>query len=146
MVALGVMNAIVPRLSKYLRYWWKEVEFSSTRIPFDRVYQRLLSNLDNHKNTTVLLRCIAAIFHLVWLPLKFHSAFAPMRCVCQSRYWNIAGIHLFGNHKQYTQHSAWWSPNADFTLWNAVAMYHHRVVSNDLLDATMSTILDCILL
>ena len=35
MMAPGVPNATIPRLSQHLRYWWNEVNFSSTRITFD---------------------------------------------------------------------------------------------------------------
>ncbi len=38
MMALGVLNAMVPRLWLYLRYWWNEVDFSSATITFDRLY------------------------------------------------------------------------------------------------------------
>ncbi len=38
MMALGVLNAMVPLLWWYLKYWWNEIEFSSTRITFYRVY------------------------------------------------------------------------------------------------------------
>ena len=38
MMAIGVQNAMVPRLRLYLRYWRNEVDFSSARITFDRLY------------------------------------------------------------------------------------------------------------
>ena len=37
-MVLGVLNAMVPRLWLYLRYWWNEVYFSSATITFDRLY------------------------------------------------------------------------------------------------------------
>ena len=38
MVALGVLNAMVPHLWLYLRYWWNELDFSSSTITLDRLY------------------------------------------------------------------------------------------------------------
>ncbi len=38
MMALGGLNAMVPSSWKYLRYWWNVVNFSSTRITFDRLF------------------------------------------------------------------------------------------------------------
>ena len=38
MMALGVLNARVPRLWLYLRYWWNKLNFSSATITFDRLY------------------------------------------------------------------------------------------------------------
>ena len=37
-MALGILNTMVVCLWHYLRYWWNETNFSSTRITFDRVY------------------------------------------------------------------------------------------------------------
>ena len=37
-MALGILNAMVPHLWQYLRYWWNEANFSSTRITFNRLY------------------------------------------------------------------------------------------------------------
>ncbi len=39
-MAPGVLNTIVhvPHLWLYLKYWWNEVDFSSARITFDRLY------------------------------------------------------------------------------------------------------------
>ena len=44
MIALGVLNAMVPRLWRlvprlYLSCWWNEVHVSSAMITFDRLYQ-----------------------------------------------------------------------------------------------------------
>ncbi len=38
MMALGLLNMMVPHLALYLRYWWNKVNFSSARITFDRLY------------------------------------------------------------------------------------------------------------
>ena len=37
MMALGMLNTVVPLLWHYLRYWWNERNFSSTVITFDRL-------------------------------------------------------------------------------------------------------------
>ena len=38
MMALGVLNVVVPCLWLYLRYWWNEFQFSFSTITFDRRY------------------------------------------------------------------------------------------------------------
>ena len=35
----GILNIMVTLLWQYLRYWWKEMNFSSTWITFDRLYK-----------------------------------------------------------------------------------------------------------
>ncbi len=37
-MAPGILNTMVPPLWLYLKYWWNEINFSSTRNTFDRHY------------------------------------------------------------------------------------------------------------
>ena len=42
------MNTMVPHLWQYLRYWWNEVNFLSTRIRFDRLYNLVITGWMAH--------------------------------------------------------------------------------------------------
>ncbi len=50
-MALGVLNAMVPCLWLYLRYWWNEVDFSSARTTFDRLSLYNVESADPWSNT-----------------------------------------------------------------------------------------------
>ena len=47
----GILNAKVPHMWQYLRYWWNEVNVSSTRITFDRVYDEVCTNIKSCHNS-----------------------------------------------------------------------------------------------
>ena len=52
-MALGVLNTMITHVWQYLRYWWNEVNFSSARITFDRVYQSSLIKSKNWAMTSL---------------------------------------------------------------------------------------------
>ena len=37
-MALGILNTMAPCLWQFFIYWWNEVKFSSTTVPFERLY------------------------------------------------------------------------------------------------------------